>query len=90
MDGHAYHLYVIEAENRLGLYNFLREQKIYSQIHYIPLHLMPYYQQFGWEKGDFPHAEEYYSGCLSLSMFPTLTDEQQNYVIECVNRFYGD
>lgn len=88
--GHAYHLYVIETEDRLGLYNYLRDQKIYTQIHYIPLHLMPYYKQFGWKKGDFPHAENYYSGCISLPMFPTLTDEQQNFVIECINRFYGD
>ncbi len=90
VEGHAYHLYVIEIENRLGLYNYLREQKIYSQIHYIPLHLMPYYQQFGWQKGDFLHAETYYSGCISLPMFPTLSDQDQEYVIECVNRFYGE
>lgn len=89
VEGHAYHLYVIEVENRLGLYNTLRENNIYAQIHYIPVHLMPYYQQFGWEKGDFPRAEVYYSGCISLPMFPTLTDEEQDYVIECIDNFYG-
>lgn len=89
VDGHAYHLYVIEAENRLGLYNALRENNIYAQIHYIPVHLMPYYQQFGWKKGDFPKAEAYYSGCISLPMFPTLTDEEQDFVIECIDNFYG-
>lgn len=89
VEGHAYHLYVVEAENRLRLYNHLRKHKIYAQIHYIPLHLMPYYKQFGWETGDFPYAEEYYSGCISLPMYPTLSDDDQRYVIECVNKFYG-
>ncbi|MBA4853655.1 UDP-4-amino-4,6-dideoxy-N-acetyl-beta-L-altrosamine transaminase [Emticicia sp. BO119] len=87
VEGHAYHLYVIEAENRLGLYNYLREHKIFAQIHYIPTHLMPYYQQLGSKEGDQPMAEEYYRHCISLPMYPTLTDEEQNYVIETVINF---
>lgn len=86
--GHAYHLYIIEVENRLWLYNFLRDHDIYSQIHYVPVHLMPYYRKRGWKKGDLPHAEHYYSRCLSLPMFPTLTNQEQDFVIECVERFY--
>ena len=86
--GHAYHLYVIEAENRLGLYNYLREQGIYAQIHYIPCHLMPYYQQFGWKEGDLPHAEEYYRKCISLPMYPTLKEKEQEYVIDRIKAFY--
>ena len=81
LDGHAYHLYIIEVEDRLGLYNFLRGNGIYAQVHYIPAHLMPYYQQFGWKSGDLPNAEKYYSRCLSLPMFPTLTSDEQEYVI---------
>lgn len=88
VEGHAYHLYVIEAENRKGLYDYLRKHEIYAQIHYIPLHLMPYYQQFGWKIGDFPHAEDYYSSCISLPMYPALSDEQQEYVIDCIQKFY--
>jgi UDP-4-amino-4,6-dideoxy-N-acetyl-beta-L-altrosamine transaminase len=87
VEGHAYHLYVIEVENRLGLYNFLRENKIFAQIHYIPCHLMPYYKQFGWKEGDMPHAEQYYKNCISLPMFPTLTDNEQEFVIDKVNQF---
>lgn len=89
VEGHAYHLYVIEVEGRLGLYNHLREKGILAQIHYIPLHLMPYYRQFGWKEGDMPAAEAYYSGCISLPMFPTLTKEEQEFVIESVEEFYG-
>ncbi len=86
--GHAYHLYVIEVENRLKLYNFLRDQNIFAQIHYIPCHLMPYYRQRGWKEGDLPHAEAYYKNCISLPMFPTLTDEEQSLVIDKINSFY--
>jgi dTDP-4-amino-4,6-dideoxygalactose transaminase len=48
------------------------------------VHLLPFYQQFGWKEGDFPEAESYYSRCLSLPMYPTLSDEQQQFVIEKV------
>ncbi len=88
VEGHAYHLYVIEVEDRLGLYNYLREHNIFAQIHYIPCHLMPYYRQFGWKEGDMPNAEEYYRNCLSLPMFPTLTEEELNFVINKINDFY--
>ena len=86
--GHAYHLYVIEVDDRLGLYEYLREQGIFAQIHYIPCHLMPYYRQFGWKEGDMPFAEDYYKHCISLPMYPTLSEEEQDYVIKRINSFY--
>jgi UDP-4-amino-4,6-dideoxy-N-acetyl-beta-L-altrosamine transaminase len=88
VEGHAYHLYVIEVEDRLGLYNYLRQHQVFAQIHYIPCHLMPYYRQFGWAEGDMPHAEAYYRGCISLPMYPTLTDEEQDFVITKIKDFY--
>jgi UDP-4-amino-4,6-dideoxy-N-acetyl-beta-L-altrosamine transaminase len=88
VDGHAYHLYVIEVENRVGLYNYLREQKIFAQIHYIPCHLMPYYRELGWNEGDMPYAEMYYKHCISLPMFPTLTEQEQKFVINTIQKFY--
>ncbi|MFT5890069.1 MAG: UDP-4-amino-4,6-dideoxy-N-acetyl-beta-L-altrosamine transaminase [Dokdonia sp.] len=90
IEGHAYHLYVIEVEDRLGLYNYLRSKNIFAQIHYIPCHLMPYYKQFGWKEGDFWHAENYYKQCISVPMYPTLKDEEQAYVINEINSFYND
>jgi len=87
--GHAHHLYVIEAEDRLGLYNHLREKKIYAQIHYIPCHLMPYYQELGWEKGDLPKSEAYYEKCISLPMYPTLGAEDQERVIDLIKSFFS-
>lgn len=86
--GHAYHLYVLEVENRLGLYNYLRKNNVYAQIHYVPCHLMPYYKRYGWKEGDFPNAENYYRHCISLPMYPTLTDDEQDYVISLINNFY--
>ncbi|SFN73610.1 UDP-4-amino-4,6-dideoxy-N-acetyl-beta-L-altrosamine transaminase [Salegentibacter flavus] len=90
VEGHAYHLYVLEVEDRLGLYNYLRENKIFAQIHYIPCHLMPYYRELGWQEGDLPVAEHYYKYCVSLPMFPTLQEEEQDFVIEKINSFYED
>ncbi len=87
-NGHAYHLYVLEVADRLGLYNYLREHQIYAQIHYIPTHLMPYYRAFGWKEGDMPQAETYYQHCISLPMYPTLTEEEQAFVIEKIKTFY--
>ena len=88
VQGHAYHLYVLEVEKRLELYNFLREHKIFAQIHYIPCHLMPYYRRKNWKEGDMPNAEQYYKGCISLPMYPTLTDEEQSCVIDKIKLFY--
>jgi UDP-4-amino-4,6-dideoxy-N-acetyl-beta-L-altrosamine transaminase len=85
---HAYHLYVIQAEDRLGLYNYLRQHGILPQIHYIPLNLMPYYQRQGYKVGDFPVAESYYSKCLSLPMYPSLSKEEHAYVIERILSYY--
>lgn len=84
---HAFHLYVIQVDGRLGLYNYLREQQVYAQVHYVPLHLMPYYQALGSKKGDCPVMEEYYEHCLSIPMYPTLTDEEQDYVIDKILAF---
>ncbi len=88
IEGHAYHLYVIEVDNRLGLYDYLREKQIYAQIHYIPCHLMPYYRGLGWNEGDFPNSETYYKHCISLPMYPTLTNEEQQFVIDEIEAFY--
>jgi UDP-4-amino-4,6-dideoxy-N-acetyl-beta-L-altrosamine transaminase len=90
IEGHAYHLYVIEVENRKELIDYLRKLNIWAQVHYIPAHLMPYYKDLGSKKGDFPNCEKYYNHCLSLPMFPTLRDEEQEYVIDKINAYYNE
>lgn len=84
---HAYHLYVIGVEDRKGLYDHLKANNVHAQVHYIPVHTMPYYQELGWKAGDFPLAEHYYAHCLSLPMYPSLTEEEQDYVIRQVTDF---
>ena len=81
---HAYHLYVIQVADRLGLYNYLRSKEIFTQVHYIPVHTMPFYQKLGHKKGECPVAEAYYEMCLSLPMYPTLRDEEQQFVISSI------
>ena len=89
VDGHAYHLYVVEFKDRLNLYNFLRQNKIYAQIHYFPCHLMPYYKQFGYNHGDFPHVENYYQNCISLPMFPELSQNELERILTLIEEFYN-
>lgn len=80
----AHHLFVIEVENRKELYDQLRENGIYAQIHYIPLHTLPYYKEIGYQEAELSNAEKYYEGCISLPMYPTLTDEEVDFVIDKV------
>lgn len=87
-DGHAYHLYIIQVNDRKGLYDYLRTKQVFCQVHYIPVHTMPYYRSLGWSKGDMPLAEQYYEHCLSLPMYPTLGKEEQQYVIDSINAYF--
>jgi UDP-4-amino-4,6-dideoxy-N-acetyl-beta-L-altrosamine transaminase len=84
MDEHAFHLYIIEVENREELYFKLRRRNIFAQIHYFPAHLMPYYKSLGWKEGDFSNAEDYYRRCISLPMYPGLTQKEQEKVIKII------
>ena len=90
IEGHAYHLYIIEIDERKNLYEYLRTKNIFCQVHYIPVHTLPYYQELGYKKGELPNAEKYYSRCLSLPMFPALTDEQQDFVINEIAHFFNE
>ena len=89
---HAFHLYVIEVHpiRRKALYDYLREHKIFAQVLYIPAHTMPYYKSIGHKDGECPVAEDYYKRCLALPMYPSLTDEEQQYVIDTIWDFYAE
>jgi dTDP-4-amino-4,6-dideoxygalactose transaminase len=84
---HAYHLYPIRVKgiDRKALFIILRECGIFCQVHYIPVHLQPYYRKkFGYREGDYPVAEDYYQTEISLPMFPKMTDDDVNEVITAV------
>ncbi len=87
---HAYHLYIIRTRERLKLYNYLKENNIFPQVHYIPIYQMPYYRKHGYQDVCCPQAELYYSECLSLPMYPTLADSEQDFVIDTINKFTKD
>ncbi|OXL20541.1 UDP-4-amino-4,6-dideoxy-N-acetyl-beta-L-altrosamine transaminase [Psychrobacter sp. DAB_AL32B] len=82
----ARHLYVIRLQleqintTHLDVFNALRAAGILVNLHYIPVHMQPYYQKQGFESGQFPEAEKYYKEAISIPMFPAMTDEQQNTV----------
>ena len=83
------HLYVIQVSDRLGLYSHLHNNNIFAQVHYIPAHTMPYYKKSGYKRGGFPLAEKYYDHCLSLPMYPTLSEKEQRYVISTISILYN-
>jgi len=89
VEGHAYHLYILEVTDRLGLYTELRSKGIFAQIHYIPCHQMPYYSNKKGGQKSLPAAENYYKHCISLPMYPTLTTEEQEFVIQTVKAYYA-
>tara|TARA_B110000027_G_C16122555_1_gene304289 strand:- start:24039 stop:25187 length:1149 start_codon:yes stop_codon:yes gene_type:complete len=83
----AHHLFVIEVENRKELYDYLLKNNIFAQIHYIPIHTLPYYKKIGYKEADLINSENYYSKCLSLPMYPSLSEKEQSFVIEAVNYY---
>ena len=83
----AHHLFIIEVEHRKELYDFLHSKGILAQIHYVPVHTMPYYKNIGYSEADLSNAETYYSRCISLPMYPTLSDKEQSYVINKILEF---
>ncbi|MFC1568324.1 UDP-4-amino-4,6-dideoxy-N-acetyl-beta-L-altrosamine transaminase [Candidatus Margulisiibacteriota bacterium] len=80
----AYHLYVIQVENRKDLYYKLRDKGIIANVHYIPVYYQPYYRELGYERGLCPNAEVYYQRCLSIPIYPKLTDTQFDFVVNSI------
>lgn len=80
----AWHLFVIElqAHDRKTVFNQLREKGLGVNVHYIPIHWHPYYQQLGFQRGDYPVAENYYQNAVTLPLFPALTADMQQQVID--------
>tara|TARA_B100000787_G_scaffold168710_1_gene158036 strand:+ start:689 stop:1849 length:1161 start_codon:yes stop_codon:yes gene_type:complete len=89
----ALHLYPIQIEigkkvfkSRKQIFNELRENNIGVNVHYIPIHMQPYFQNFGFKKGDFPNAEAYYDSALTLPLFSSMTSEQQDEVVAVLKK----
>lgn len=84
----AYHLYVIRLHlDRIGsthleVFESLRKKEIMVNLHYIPVHMQPYYQNLGFKKGDYPNSEQYYREAISIPMHPNITDSDQDMVVQ--------
>lgn len=80
----CFHLYPILVENRREFYFKAREKGLNLQVHYIPVHTQSYYREkFGYNTGDYPNAEAYYEKCISIPLYPELTDED---VVDIISR----
>lgn len=83
----AWHLYVVEVDaagtraTRRQVFDALRAANIGVNVHYIPIHTQPHYQRLGFRRGDFPNAEAYYAGAISLPLFPEMTLAEQDFVV---------
>ena len=89
----AFHLVVIllktsDPEAHKNIFSFLREEGIGVQLHYEPVHLQPFYQNFGFRKGNYPSSEKYAAKAISLPVFPGLKDYQQEYIIETIRKAF--
>jgi len=87
----AYHLYLIllpesDIQKHKQTIIALREQGICAHVHYIPVHIQPYYRQLGFKLGDFPYAEQYYQRVISLPLYPKLSSSDQDHIIEQVKK----
>lgn len=86
------HLYVIRLQldklnkSHLEVFEQLGNNGIGVNVHYIPVHTQPYYKHMGFKQGDFPNAEQYYSEAISLPMFPLMTEQQQDEVVEVLTK----
>jgi UDP-4-amino-4,6-dideoxy-N-acetyl-beta-L-altrosamine transaminase len=95
-DGYsAYHLYVIRlqldriSKTHLQVFEALRAKDIMVNLHYIPVHTQPYYQQMGFKQGDYPEAERYYREAISIPMHQSLTNEEQDQVVAALREAVG-
>lgn len=92
----SWHLYVVRLDcqrtnvTRRALFDALRGRGVEAHVHYIPIHTQPYYRALGFSPGDFPRAENYYDGCISLPIYPSMTDEEQDFVVAAVKEMLGD
>lgn len=89
-DGYSgLHLYVIRLQTgpqHAAVFDALRAAGIGANLHYIPVHTQPYYQRMGFKQGDFPEAERYYAEAISLPMYPTMTEAQQDEVVAALRK----
>jgi dTDP-4-amino-4,6-dideoxygalactose transaminase len=89
-EGHGWHLFMIfvDPDKRLGLFNHLKKNEIGAQVHYVPIHLQPYYRKlFGYKEGMFPKAEGMYRSEISIPIFPAMSNSDVERVAEVIRNY---
>lgn len=91
----SYHLFIIKLiTNKKNLHKklfmFLRKNKIFVNLHYMPLHLNPFYKKFGYKIGDYPNSEDYGNKALSIPIYPNLKRKEQLKVVSLLKKFFYD
>ena len=83
----AWHLYMVELKghDRKAVYEKLHAKGIGVNVHYIPIHLQPFYRKLGFKKGNFPKSENFYQNALTLPLFPSMTADEQDRVVQALN-----
>ncbi len=85
---HVYHLYILQSENRIELVNYLKDKGIATGVYYpVPLHLQKAYKDLGYKEGDLPNAEYLSHRTFAIPIFPELTDEEKEYIVEKLKKF---
>jgi dTDP-4-amino-4,6-dideoxygalactose transaminase len=79
---HLYPIQLRDGDARRNAFQALRDAGIGVNVHFIPVHMQPDFQRFGFKSGDFPVAEVYYARAISLPLFSSLTEEQQDQVCQ--------
>lgn len=81
----SFHLYIVRINknvDRKAVFNFLRNAGIEVNVHYIPIHTQPYYKNTGVKFANLTNAESYYESAITLPIFPSLTQSDQDYVVD--------
>ena len=90
----SYHLFTIELADdffcRNSLYKYLKSKNIGCQVHYIPVHLQPFYKKLGFKKGYLGNAEKYYKRCLSIPLHQGLTKVEIEFVVKAIENFFSN
>ncbi len=90
----SFHLYIVRcpenSSERDKLFEFLSTNGIEVNVHYMPVHLQPYYRNLGFSEGDFPFAEVYGETAISLPIHPSLSEQDTSYIIEMIKNYFNE
>ena len=85
----SYHLFIIRVSSKIRnkLFNTMRKNGLFVNLHYIPIHLHPFYKKLGFKTGMFPVAEKYYKEAISIPIFPNLKIKQQKKIVNIIKKY---